>query len=352
MNVSRLFLAFALALSAALPADAAPKHKIKWMIGHVNLDYFEEAAEAFKKTVETESKGDVSVEIVTADAEALRLEGRTDAEIAATVGKGEAEMGHSFADVMGAVDPRLMAFEAPYLFRGYRHMEGVFEGPVGAEMLDGLKSSRIAGLAFTYSGGANGVATVDRQIRAPGDLKGLKVGVFGDKVDHAWLEALGATPVVVRHGVNDIVTLADQGKLDAVVVTWRNFERGGLDRRFKYFNMEGVSYLVSSTYAGDAWFKGLPAPLRTLITSAAHQSSAIERAKTIELNANAKREMLAKGVRQVRLTAPARAAFAAALRPAYEQTITPLLGAPLVEKLRKAPDHRIHPTVPEDLASR
>lgn len=350
MNVSRLFVAVALCL-VALPADAA-KHQIKWMIGHVNLDYFEEAADAFKKTVEVQSGGEVSVEIVTADAEALRLEGRTDAEIAGAVGKGQAEMGHSFTDVMGAVDPRFMAFEAPYLFRGYRHMEGVFEGPVGTEMLDGLKAARITGLAFTYSGGANGVATVDREIRGPGDLKGLKVGVFGDAVDHAWLKALGAEPVVVRHGVNDIVSLADQGKLDAVVITWRNFERGGLDRRFKYFNMEGVSYLVSTTYAGEAFFRSLPPHLRALISKAAHESSAIERAKTIQLNQSAKREMLAKGVRQVRLTAAARAAFAEALRPAYENTITPLLGAPLVEKLRDVRDHHIHPTVPADLALR
>ncbi|MDX6768710.1 MAG: TRAP transporter substrate-binding protein [Elusimicrobiota bacterium] len=353
MKVHRLVIASLLLLAAGAPASAE-KRNIKWMIGHVNLDYFDEAAKAFKGTVEAASNGEVTVDIVTADAEALNLssDGRVDAAIAAVVGSGEAEMGHSFADVMGAADPRLMAFEAPYLFRGYRHMEGVIEGPVGAELLGGMRAKGVAGLAFTYSGGANGVATVDREIRGPGDLKGLKVGVFGDEVDGAWLKALGATPVPIRHAVNDIVTMADQGKLDAVVITWRNFERGGLDRKFKYFNMEGASYLVSVTYASEKFLKGLSPDMRAVINQAAHESSAIERAKTIQLNERAKRQMLAKGVRPVRLTAAARKAFAEALRPAYEGTIDGLLGRPLIERIEKAPDHRIHPVMREDLAQR
>lgn len=346
--------ALALLLAGSVPASAAAKYKIKWLLGHPNLDYFEEAADAFKKTVEEGSKGDIAVEIVTADREALEKapDGRPQAEIAAQVASGEAEMGHSFTDVMSGVDKRLMAFEAPYLFRNYRHLEGVFEGPVGGELLAGLRAKGLEGMAFTYSGGANGVATVSRELRKPSDLKGLKIGVFGDEVDQAWLRALGATPVPLRHDLASIVPMADRGELDGVVITWRNFERSELHGRFKHFNLAGASYLVSVTYVNDAFFKSLPEAHRALLTKAAHESSRIERAKTIELNEHAKRQMLAKGVREAHLTAKARAAFDAALRPAYASAIAPVLGAELVEKLRKTPDHRVHPVVPTDFASR
>lgn len=341
-------LAALLLAGIAGPADAA-KYKIKWLLGHPNLDYFEEAAENFKKTVEAGSNGDISVEIVAANNEAI--EAQASPEIAPLVAKGEAEMGHSFTDVMGAVDPRLMAFEAPYLFRDYRHMEGVIEGPLGASMLEGLRAHKLVGLSFTYSGGASGVATLEREIRKPSDLKGLKVGVFGDAVNAAWLTSLGATPVPIKHRRSGILGWAADGTLDAVVITWRNFEQAALNQSFKHFSMPGSTYLVSVTYINEAFYESLPAAYRTLIKTASQEAGRIERAKTIELNEDAKRVMLAKGVRPVTMTEGGRQAFARALTPAYADIET-ILGKDLVKAIRATPGVPVHPTIPKDFASR
>lgn len=345
--------AAAVALSAviglAVPGSAAT-YKIKWLLGHPNLDYFEEAAESFKKTVETGSKGDIAVEIVAAEAEAV--ESQYAPEIAPRVAEGEAEMGHSFTDVMGAVDKRFMAFEAPYLFRDYRHVEGVIEGPIGAELLDGLRARRLVGLSFTFSGGASGVATVDREIRRPEDLKGLKVGVFGDAVNAAWLESLGATPVPIKHRRSGILDWARDGTLDAVVITWRNFEQAALENDFKHFNMPGSTYLVSVTYINEKFYDGLPPAYRELIKSASLEAGRIERAKTVELNEDAKRSMLAKNVRPVHLTRVARDAYEKALRPVYEKELGELLGQELIRKIRAAPGAPLHPVLPKDFANR
>src|SRR5207245_438615 len=110
---------------------------------------------------------------------------------------------------------------APYLFRGYRHMEGAFEGPVGAGLLADLRTQGMEGLSFTYSGGANGIATTTREIRSPEDLKGLKIGCYGDAVDQAWLKSLGAIPVPIGHKIDSIEGMARSGALDGVVMTWR-----------------------------------------------------------------------------------------------------------------------------------
>jgi len=333
-------------VGAVVPALAA-KHAIRWHLGHKNLDYFEEAAKEFKRNVEIGSNGEIAVEIVTAAADEVpggTTQGVSSPEIAAEVEKGEIEMGHSFTDVVGSIDPRLRAFEAPYLMRDYKHVEGVIEGPVGADLLAGFEKRGMIGLSFTFSGGANGVAA-DREIRKPSDLKGLKVGVFGDDVDAAWLKALGATPVPLRHDLDKVLAMKRDGSLDAVVVTWRNFERAALDKGFRCFNMPDSSYLTSVTYVNKKFFDSLPANQRVLLVRASQEAGRVERAKTIDLNASAKREMLGKGVRPVYLSEADRAAFVAALKPVYRDSIDKIVGRSTLDAIRKTGDGAMPKTV-------
>lgn len=321
----------------AVPAQAA-KHKIRWLLGHPNLDYFEAAAESFKTAVERGSNGDIEVEIVTAEDPWRDDRGKITPEIADKVSKGEAEMGHSFTNVLGKVDHRLWAFDAPYLFNGYLHMEGVIEGSLGPELLEGLRGQGIVGLAFTYSGGAQGVATTDREIRGPEDLKGRKVGVFGDDVDNAWLTALGAEPYAIKHRLNAIDQLTRDGKIDSVVVTWRRVRDANLAERYKYVSLMNSSYLVSVTYINEKFYDGLPEKHRKLIKETALAAARIERARTIELNEMTKSVYLAKGIVPVYLSDAARARFQAALKPVYAGSIDAIVGKELIDRIRATPD--------------
>jgi TRAP-type C4-dicarboxylate transport system substrate-binding protein len=317
---------------AANPVHAA-KYKIRWLIGHPNLDFFEESAKNFKETVERQSHGDISVQIVTAENSwEYSDQGKPGPEIAKAVAAGQAEMGHSFTDVMGGMDHRLWAFDLPYLFRDYNHLEGVFEGPLGEQLLSGLREHQIEGLAFTYSGGANGVATRDREIRSPADLKGLRVA---ERADAAWLKSLGAVPVTLTHREDSALSLAQDDKIDAVVATWRRFLKAGLDPRFKYFNMANSSYLVSVTYINQKFYEGLPAEYQKLLKESVHASARIERARTIKLNEISKRQMVAGGVVPVYLSEENTAKFHEALRPVYKETLSALVGKDLIEKIRK-----------------
>ena len=335
----------------ALPLQAAT-YKIHWYLGHKNLDYFEDAALEFKKAVETGSHGDISVDIVLqADDQPASAAGQG-SEIAAMVAKGDAEMGHSFTDVMGGLDHRLYAYNAPYLFRGYRHMEDVFEGPLGSEMLEGLRAHGLLGLSFTYSGGANGIATTGRALRRPEDLKGLKVGVFGSEVDRAWLDSLGATAVPLEHRREDILPAARIGALDGVFVTWRNFQQATLDSDFKYVSLMSATYLVSVTYINERFFDSLPKEYRALITKASREAGRLERARTIQLNETAKVDLLGRGVRAVHLTQENRDRFVKALQPAYAGPIERVIGKDLVERIRKTGDAPAHPGIPSEFAQR
>ena len=220
-----------------------------------------------------------------------------------------------------------------------------------AGLLDGLRSKGLVGLSFTYSGGATGIATTDRDVRAPEDLKGLKIGVFGSEVDTAWLKSLGAIPVAVGHR-EESLPLARQDRLDGMVITWRNFERERMASDFAAVNLRGSSYLVSVTYVNEKYFEALPKAYRELIAKASSEAGRIERARTIELNENARRLMLAKGVRPVYLSEGNKGRFVSAVRPAYAGVIERVVGKALLEDIRNTPDAPRSPSVPLELARR
>lgn len=323
--------------AAASPAHAA-KYKVRWLLGHTNLDFFEASAESFKNSVEKGSNGDIEVQIVTAADPWKNTQGRLTNEIAAKVASGEAEMGHSFTNVIGQTDHRLWAFDCPYLMKGYLHMEGVIEGPIGAELLAGLRKEDMVGLAFTYSGGAEGVATTDKEIRGPEDLKGRKVATYGDEVDTAWLSALGAQPVAIQHQLTTINQLTEAGKIDSAMVTWRRVREAHMQERYKFVNMMNSEFLVSVTYANAKFFDALPAKYQKLLKDSATTAARIERARTIELNEASKREAMAKGIMPVYPTDAARARFQAALQPVYEAKLNAIVGKDLIERIRRTND--------------
>ena len=323
-------LCAAVVISACAATEAAAaKHRIDWVLAHNQLDYLDDAVKEFKASVEKESRGELEINVIR----------RSQADVAAMVRDGKAQMGHSFADAASSIDPRLLAFDAPFLHRGYGHMEGVIEGPVGRGLLDGLREKGMIGLALTYSGGANGVASA-KELRRPEDLRGLKVGVYGHAVDAAWLKALGAVPVAIGHRTEEIAGKARAGELDAVVVTWRNYQREELENVLGRVGLMGVSYLVSVTFVNEKFFAGLPKRHRELLKKAALEVARVERARTIQLNESSRLTSVARGAKETALSAGERAAFVRATAPSYA-VIEPVVGSALVRNVRETADGAI-----------
>lgn len=333
--VSALLVALLLPAAGRAEAPArAPKYKIRWLITHQNLDYFNAAAKAFKTRVERGSAGEIEVVIETSNPGTQSSEAVAAERIARRVAAGEAQMGHTFTNALGALDPQLAVFDAPFLIGSYGHMESVFDGPHGPRLLAGMRAHGLLGLTFTYSGGAQGVAGREREIRGPEDLKGLRVGVFGSEVDKAWLSALGAVPVEVGHDVSGFLDRTRREGLDALVVTWRRMHEARLHEEYRFFSLEGASYLTSVSYINEAFYNGLPEKHRRLVKESALEAGRIERANTITLNERSKREMAAKGVRPVHLSEAGRSAFARALSPVYARALAPRIGEDLVASVR------------------
>lgn len=110
---------------------------------------------------------------------------------------GSVDMGKTITSVVGTAVPSFQAFDLPYLFKDREHMFSVLNGPVGEKMLKELEQKAgVKGLIWMDQGTRN-VYTVDQPVKAPADMKGLKIRVIKSPIMVDTINAMGgaATPM-------------------------------------------------------------------------------------------------------------------------------------------------------------
>lgn len=323
--------AAALALSALLaPRSHAATHEIRWVLAHEPSAVFERAAREFADLVAKETKGDVTVKIVSSrDFGGGR---RSDPDqVAELVSAGKVEMTQTYTTSLSKLAPPLLALDMPYLFRDHAHATKVLDGPLGREMLASLAPRHLKGLAFTYSGGYRIIATKRRELRRPQDFKGLRVRTSGSPVAQAVMKALGAVPY--PDALERINPLAEAGKIDGAESTLPRFADDRNEAVVPVINETDHSLFVTAVMINQSFYDSLPKADREAISRAALIMARSERRRSVEAGEQVKKEALAKGETYVALTLDERAGLVAALKPVRDE-FAPRLGG-LVERIEK-----------------
>lgn len=90
--------------------------------------------------------------------------------------------------------PHMQLVDLPFLFRDAGTAETLLDGPIGQKLFAEMPAKGMMGLAWgTY--GWREVETIDRRVREPADLKGMKIRVQPGPVFSATFAAVGAIPV-------------------------------------------------------------------------------------------------------------------------------------------------------------
>jgi len=110
----------------------------------------------------------------------------------------------------GFVDP-MQVFGLPYLFRDSDHYWKVLEGPIGREILDAGMNFGLKGLCY-YDSGARSFYTVDKQIKSPADLSGMKIRVMKSPMSQKMIQVMGGSATPIDWG--ELYTSLDQGVVD------------------------------------------------------------------------------------------------------------------------------------------
>lgn len=87
----------------------------------------------------------------------------------------------------------------PFLFGSIAHMRRAMDGPPGQAILDSLADYGLIGLAL-YDSGARSIYTVNRPVRSPADMRGLKIRVQTSDLFVAMIEAMGGNATPMAYG--------------------------------------------------------------------------------------------------------------------------------------------------------
>lgn len=234
-----------------------------------------QAAERFKLLAERATRGRVKVEVYPnsqlykdkEELEALQL--------------GAVQMLAPSLAKFGPLGVReFEAFDLPYIFPSKAALYAVTEGPIGKRLLQRLEPKGITGLAYWDNGFK--VMSANKPLRAPGDLRGLRMRIQSSTVLDAQMRALGARPQVLAF--SEAYPALATGLVDGTENPPSNMYTQKMHEVQRHLTVSNHGYLGYAVIVNKKFWDGLPGGIRRQLEQAMAQATAFE--KTIAQHAN------------------------------------------------------------------
>jgi tripartite ATP-independent transporter DctP family solute receptor len=138
------------------------------------------------------------------------------------LGKGEREMTEGIQQgaidllvtstgPLGGFSPSINILDFPFLFRDFKHVDLVMDGPIGQKLLDDFNKANIKALSFWENGFRN-LTNAKGPVKKVEDGKGLKIRTMENKVHLAAWKAAGLNPTPMAWG--EVFTALQQKVID------------------------------------------------------------------------------------------------------------------------------------------
>ncbi|MBI3043126.1 MAG: TRAP transporter substrate-binding protein [Betaproteobacteria bacterium] len=214
--------------------------------------------------------------------------------------------------------PELEFADLPFLFEGLRDARAAMDGRLGAWMSRRIEE-RIPGYRILgyFENGFRHLSNRQRPVRAPADLKGMRIRLMPGKVHARSFELLGAIPVSLdlKPGLEAVLS----GAVDAQENPFANTVDYGAHKVHRYHTLTGHCYLSRGIYMNRAEFERWPKALQDGIQRAAREAIAAQRDLAVEEEALARKAIEAAGGEILELTPAERAAFARNVKPLHDE---------------------------------
>ena len=183
------------------------------------------------------------------------------------LGKGEREMTEGIQQgaidllvtstgPLGGFSPSINILDFPFLFRDFKHVDLVLDGPIGQKLLDDFCKANIKALAFWENGFRN-LTNAKGPVKKVEDGKGLKIRTMENKVHLAAWKAAGLNPTPMAWG--EVFTALQQKVIDGQENPIAVFYSSKLwDAGQKYFSLSQHVYSPSPFLMSPKAFNALP----------------------------------------------------------------------------------------------
>jgi TRAP-type C4-dicarboxylate transport system substrate-binding protein len=269
-----------------------------------------EGLATFRRVVERDSQGRIAINVIW---NIMDL-GRPNTDLFDLVASGEMFMCYFSSSYLGDRVPELNVLETPYLFRDLGSAHRALDGSLGRALTDAVRAGAGFELLGLWDNGFRHLTNRHGPVRSPSDLAGMTVRLQPNAVHEQLIRSWGAVPVAIdlKGGIEMISRL----EVDAQENPLANTVAYGVDKLHRFVTMTGHLYGARGLFANLSTWDSLPADLRSIVASAAHQAVGHQRAAAEALEADLRVRLEREGTEFADLTAEENAVFLEASAPA------------------------------------
>jgi len=209
--------------------------------------------------------------------------------------------------------PALGVLDLPFLFETLEGARTAMDGRLGevlAREIEGGMNHRILGY---FENGFRHISNRLRPVRAPADLKGMRIRVLPSDIQVRTFELLGAVPL--KMDLTEAIERIRAGTIDAQENPLANTVTYGVHKFHPFHALTSHFYLSRPIFLHPQSFDAWPAELKAAMAEAVKDAVAHQRRFAVEEEGKALAEIRAAGCEVIELDAVGHAAFKAAVEP-------------------------------------
>ena len=269
-----------------------------------------EGLDSFRRSVETETNGDIEVEVTWN----IMDEGRPNTDLFELVESGHMFLCYFSTSYLGWRVPGLNVLETPFLFDDLDSAHRALDGALGNTLRDAVRSSTgFEALGF-WDNGFRHMTNRLRPARRPEDFKGMTVRLQPNIVHEELIRSWGAIPVAVElsRGIQ-LITRLD---VDAQENPLANTVSYGVDQVHGHVTMTGHLYGARGLFAHRPTWESFAPEVQDIVGRAVRTAVTVQREAAARLETDLRARLTVAGIEFVDLTRDEKAEFVDVSAPA------------------------------------
>jgi C4-dicarboxylate-binding protein DctP len=213
--------------------------------------------------------------------------------------------------------PDLGVNDLPFLFPDVQAARAAIDGRFGQALAARLEARMNCRVLGYFEAGFSRLSNALRPVRAPADMKGMRVRVRPSKVHARTFELLGAEPKAMD--LSEFIEALKAGTVDAQENPFPNTVTYGVHKFHRFHTVTNQHYQSRQVFVNRAAFDAWPRPLQEEMRAAVKDAVTFQRELHLKEADEAMAAIRSEGGEIVELTAQEREAFVRAVAPIHDE---------------------------------